>query len=51
MAPKETANNAYATFWSDQQTVLWHVMVKWSIDVDCIKVAKHLPNLFNANWF
>ena len=27
MAPKETANNAYAKFWSDQETVLWYVMV------------------------
>ena len=27
MAPRETENNAYAKFWSDQQTVLWYVMV------------------------
>jgi len=23
MTPRETENNAYAKFWSDQQTVLW----------------------------
>ena len=27
LAPRETENNAYAKFWSDQQTVLWYVMV------------------------
>ena len=27
MAPRETENNAYAKFWSDQQTVLCYVMV------------------------
>ena len=27
MAPRETENNAYAKFWSDQQRVLWYVMV------------------------
>ena len=27
MAPGETENNAYAKFWSDQQRVLWYVMV------------------------
>ena len=27
MAPRETENNVYAKFWSDQQRVLWHVMV------------------------
>ena len=27
MAPRETANNAYAKFWSDQQRVLWYVVV------------------------
>ena len=27
MAPRETENNAYAKVWSDQQRVLWHVMV------------------------
>ena len=27
MAPKETGNNAYAKFWSDQQRVLWYVKV------------------------
>ena len=26
MAPRETENNAYAKFWSDQQRVLWYVM-------------------------
>ena len=27
MAPRETEENAYAKFWSDQQRVLWYVMV------------------------
>ena len=27
MVPRETENNAYAKFWSDQQRVLWYVMV------------------------
>ena len=27
MAPRETENNAYAKFWSDQQRVLWYVVV------------------------
>ena len=27
MAPRETENNSYAKFWSDQQRVLWYVMV------------------------
>ena len=27
MAPRETEDNAYAKFRSDQQTVLWYVMV------------------------
>ena len=27
MAPIETENNAYTKFWSDQQRVLWYVMV------------------------
>ena len=27
MAPRETENNAYAKFWSDQQRVLWYVMI------------------------
>ena len=27
MAPRGTENNAYAKFWSDQQRVLWYVMV------------------------
>ena len=26
MAPRETEDNAYAKFRSDQQTVLWYVM-------------------------
>ena len=26
-ATRETDNNAYAKFWSDQQRVLWYVMV------------------------
>ena len=29
MAPRETENNAYAKFWSDQQRVLWYV-ISWS---------------------
>ena len=27
MAPRETENNAYAKVWSDQQRVLWYVMI------------------------
>ena len=27
MTPRETENNSYAKFWSDQQRVLWYVMV------------------------
>ena len=27
MAPRETANNAYAKFWDDKQKVLWCVVV------------------------
>ena len=27
MVPRETEDNAYAKFWSDQQRVLWHVMI------------------------
>ena len=27
MAPRETANNAYAKFWDDKQKVLWCGMV------------------------
>ena len=26
MAPRESANNAYAKFWSGQQRVLWYIM-------------------------
>ena len=27
VAPRETENNAYAKFWSEQQRVLWYVIV------------------------
>ena len=27
MAPRQTENNAYAKFWSDQQRALWYVVV------------------------
>ena len=27
MAPRETANNAYANFWGDKRRALWCVMV------------------------
>ena len=27
MVPRETENNAYPKFWSDQQRVLWYVVV------------------------
>ena len=27
MAPRETANNAYAKFWGDKQRALWYVVV------------------------
>ena len=35
MAPRETANNAYAKFWDDKQKVLWCVMV-FSGVVNCM---------------
>ena len=35
MAPRETESNAYAKFWSDQQRVLWYVMV-FSLVLNCI---------------
>ena len=33
LAPRETENNAYATFWGGKQRALWYVMVylEWSI--------------------
>ena len=31
MAPRETENNAYAKFWSDQQRVLWYVMAFFEV--------------------
>ena len=36
MAPRETANNAYAKFWGDKQRPLWYVMVflEWPIVID-----------------
>ena len=34
MAPIETENNAQTKFWSDQQSVLWYVMV-FSVVVNC----------------
>ena len=37
MAPRETEINAYAKFWSDQQRVLWYVMV-FSVVVDNVSV-------------
>ena len=27
VAPRETENNAYAKFWSEQQRVLWYIIV------------------------
>ena len=35
MAPRETANNAYAKFGGDKQRALWYVMVflEWSMAV------------------
>ena len=35
MAKRQTENNAYAKFWSDQQRLLWHVMA-FSVVVNCI---------------
>ena len=34
MAPRETKNNAYARFWGNKQTALWHVIV-FSGAVNC----------------
>ena len=42
MAPRETENNGYAKFWSDQQRVLWYVMV-FSGVVNCYPTA-------NSRW-
>ena len=35
MALRETEDNAYATFWSNQQRLLWYVMA-FSVVVNCI---------------
>ena len=35
MAPRQTENNAYAKFWSDQLRLLWYVMAI-SVVVNCI---------------
>ena len=35
MTPRETENSANGKFWSDQQRVLWYVMV-FSGTVNCI---------------
>ena len=52
MAPRETENNAYAKFWSEQQRVLWYVMVfsgvannkviTYGVEERMEKVEKHL---------
>ena len=31
MAPRETENNAFAEFWSDQQRVLWCVVAFFEV--------------------
>ena len=41
MAPRETENNAYAKFWSDQRRVLWYVMV--------FSRVVNFPNLFTSS--
>ena len=38
MAPRETANNAYAKFWDDKQKVLWCVVV-FSGVVNCERIS------------
>ena len=38
MAPRETANNAYAKFWGDKQRALWYVVV-FSGVVNCHRGA------------
>ena len=36
MAPRETENNAYASFWGDKQRALWYVMVfSGVVNLDC----------------
>ena len=36
MAPRETENNAYASFWGDKQRALWYVMVfSRAVNLDC----------------
>ena len=42
MAPRETKNNAYAKFWSDQQRVLWYV-VAFSVVVNFLPRVKVSP--------
>ena len=35
MAPRETENNAYSTFWGEKQRALWYVMI-FSEEVNCV---------------
>ena len=39
-APRETENNAYAKFWSDQQRVLWYLMI-FSVVVNLLYTDTH----------
>ena len=41
MAPRETANNAYAKFWDDKQKVLWCIVV-FSGVVNCRSHEKYV---------
>ena len=42
MAPRETANNAYAKFWDDKQKVLWCVVVFSGVVNNCRSVFNSL---------
>ena len=47
MAPRETENNAYVTFWGDKRRALWYVMVFSGVvnccnnDLEGIRINKY----------
>ena len=41
MAPRETANNAYAKFWDDKQKVLWCVVVFSGVSIEAVLNPNH----------
>ena len=42
VAPKQTENNDYEKFWSDQQRVLWNVMA-FSVEFNSLLLEKVFP--------